>query len=453
MIQTQLLRDILGNNTLFEVEEIDGKLEYKLDDNGEKIRICEISEIKFNHISATKDNEYFKIKNGQRLTKNVLFTDNIGMKNPVEVYSASEFDNEVFGYIEEEDLFIQNPNQNIYHGKTILFNTGGSVGAIRFKNKNYKYTVIDNVIVYKADNDCSCEYLYYSLESIMERNSFNYSNTLRGEDLSKANLIIKMPKEKKINNKLYSSYKLQQSIAKNIEEKFQDIDKKISIIETMMKVLELKIESFLDERINNLSKKKDLISLELTSSNKYFRFTKGSRVTKSKVMSFETIENNIPIYSASKFNEEIFGFSSEGLLTKNGNVIIKNPSVLINADGSTGITRIKLNNPFALNDVVFAIEVLDQEISLNYIKRMIDNELIKHNLNYSNKLYESDLKSKEIKIKLPANEKNIIDYDAINKIDADVEKIQKSNMYLLKIQETLQLAKEKVLQQIINGEI
>lgn len=449
IVQTQLLKDILENNTLYEVEEIDGELEYKSDENGEKIRICEINEIDFFeepiHIFEydlgyiTNESKYLGVNEEEQ---SFLKEGNIPL------YTASL---EPVCHLSDDvnpDKLIKKSSNKIISFAT---NGDGSAGRNFIIHETDFYINADRIAIQTTDK-VYYMYLYFCIMDMRKKYGYNREYKAIYNNLIK-DIIIKIPLEKKTHTKTYTSYELQQSIAKYTEEKFQEIDKRINIIKIMLKIVEMKVESFLDRRINELSKKKNLISLELTSTNEYFQFIKGSRLTKSKVMSFETIENNIPIYSASKFNEEIFGFSSESFLTKNGNVIIKNPSVLINADGSTGITRIKIDNPFALNDVVFAIEVLDQEISLNYIKRMIDNELIKHNLNYSNKLYESDLKSKEIKIKLPANERNIIDYDAINKIDADVEKIQKSNMYLLKIQETLLLAKEKVLQQIINGEI
>lgn len=447
-----MLREILEDTTLYEVIEKDGKLEYNKKD-GKRIKICEIKDVNFYEITAIKSNQYFTIDNGQRITKNKLESTNNGMSNPVEVYSSSEFDEEVFGYIEKTKLLELKPNQKIYNGKSILLNTGGSVGAIRLKNKPYEYTTIDNVVVYKSvEKICSIDYLYYALSSVMDRSKFNYANTLRGNDLIKADLVLRIPEEKKINDKLYSSYDIQLSISKNIEDKINNIQNKINIVEAMMKISEMKIENFLDKRIKELSNKKNLISLELTSKNNYYNFIKGKRITKSEIIGFKTVDNDIPIYSASKFDEEIFGFSNKDFLNKKGNQILTNPSILINADGSTGITRIKKDKKFAINDVVFAIEVLDERISLNYIKRIIDNELLKHNLNYANKLYETDLKNKKINIILPVDN-NLIDYDEIKKIDDEVEKIKKSNHYLINIKEILSLAKEKVLQKIINGEI
>ena len=62
----------------------------------------------------------------------------------------------------------------------------------------------------------------------MDRSKFNYANTLRGNDLIKADLVLRIPEEKKINDKLYSSYDIQLSISKNIEDKINNIQNKIN---------------------------------------------------------------------------------------------------------------------------------------------------------------------------------------------------------------------------------
>lgn len=58
-----LLKDILNNNTLYEVEEIDGRLEYILDESGEKVGICEIDDVDFNIVSLN-NSKYFEFITG-----------------------------------------------------------------------------------------------------------------------------------------------------------------------------------------------------------------------------------------------------------------------------------------------------------------------------------------------------------------------------------------------------
>ncbi|WP_457745489.1 hypothetical protein [Sulfurimonas sp.] len=208
----------------------DKKIEDSIIVEGATIKL---SDIEFEEVEAHKSNEYFIINNGQRLKKSDLEESKDGMVSPVEVYSASEFNEHVFGYIEKEKLELINPNQHVYKGKTILLNTGGSVGAIRYKNNDFEYTVIDNVAVYIAeDNKSHPTYLYYALQSIMDNSKFDFNNTLRGEDLSKANLIIKIPKYKNTN-----TYKLQEAISKYLEDRFNEIDIKFQLINKIKIVL------------------------------------------------------------------------------------------------------------------------------------------------------------------------------------------------------------------------
>jgi hypothetical protein len=217
----------------------DKKIENSIIVDGATVKL---SDIEFKEVEAHKSNEYFIINNGQRLKKSDLEENKDYMIAPIEVYSASEFNNHVFGYIEKEKLELINPNQHIYEGETILLNTGGSVGAIRYKNNDFEYTVIDNVVVYIAeDNKSHPTYLYYALQSIMDNSKFNYSNTLRGDDLSKANLIIKIPKYKNIN-----TYKLQEAISKYLEDKINKIENKLLNTAKLRKILNMTKEAILN---------------------------------------------------------------------------------------------------------------------------------------------------------------------------------------------------------------
>ncbi len=422
-----MLREILEDTTLYEVIEKDGKLEYNQKD-GKKIKICEIKDINFYEITATKSNEFFTIDNGQRITKNELKSTNYGMYNPVEVYSSSEFDEEVFGYIEKTKLLELKPNQKIYNGKSILLNTGGSVGAIRLKNKPYEYTTIDNVVVYKAiEKNCSIDYLYYSLSSVMDRSKFNYSNTLRGNDLGKADLIIKIPKKKEIDKKLYSSYALQLSIGKNIEEKLKLIKEKIKILNIMellcieklsltkKRVFEKKIE---DEII--VDKKRIRIKDIKFKKIKLFDNKKQEFIAKKRMGTSEIKEGF--------FEEDLVNWYTIKDLNNHKNLYIKEPKtsimiskskmeelffnsdkkkpiskgdILVSFKQTIGVTKIyDSDNPSYCNEAIDIISIVDKSKYYNgYISLLLKEEYLKyvqHNVgsttlndNLKNKIYIS----------------------------------------------------------------
>jgi len=419
-IDNLMLKDILNNNTLYEVYENDNdELQYNLDDDGKKIRICEIGTIKYIKLDATKKNEYFTINNGQRITKNdVENTKNI-LKEPIEIYSASEFDNEVFGYIEKSKLKKIKPNQNIYQGKTILLNTGGSVGAIRFKNHNYEYTTIDNIIIYKSVQGlCYIDYLYYQFKFTMNSSKFNYSNTLRGNDLEKANLIIKVPEIMSLNNKEYSSISLQMAITKNIEKKLERIKFKEKTLNTIdilnQQQITLLINNFFNKKledniiVNGIDIKLNEIEFEeiqAHASNEYFEINNGQRLKKTDLEeSKEGIINPIEVYSASEFNEHILGYIEKdklSLISPNQN-IYKGKTILLNTGGSVGAIRFKNNDfEYTVIDNVIVYVAIDNKAYLSYIYYSLKSIMDNSKFNYNNTLRGSDLVKANLIIKIP----------------------------------------------------
>jgi type I restriction enzyme S subunit len=253
-----------------------------------KYEDLDIDEIRFEKINANKKNKYFTIHNGQRLKKSDLQQNKNTLIEPIEVYSASESNKEVFGYIERDKLKKISPNQRIYNGKTVLLNTGGSVGAIRFKSNFYNYTVIDNVIIYVANEDiCYIDYLYFSLEATMKSDNFGYSNTLRGKDLEKANLIIPIPKDL---TEKYTSFVIQEAIVEfleysfNIQEKIkQTIDKRYDVFTRLRKALIPSTfhRDYIKVRFAKYAKEKDIgfnitdVDFEIKKLNNISQITMG----------------------------------------------------------------------------------------------------------------------------------------------------------------------------------
>lgn len=143
------------------------------------------------HIDLLSENEYYKIYDGQRLTKKQLEPISDGMKEPVIVFSSSEFDEHVLGYIELEKLKEIKPNQRIFTGESVLLNTGGSVGKVRYKNLDQPYTVKDCVVIFKFDKDNSHAKIFYNyLIKIFKNRTFDYTNNLVGDKLRKQKIKI-----------------------------------------------------------------------------------------------------------------------------------------------------------------------------------------------------------------------------------------------------------------------
>ncbi|RLA83351.1 MAG: hypothetical protein DRG78_04630 [Epsilonproteobacteria bacterium] len=435
-VENLLLNDILNNNTLYEVyEDCNNKLQYTLD-NGEKIKICEMNKLKSDTI-ILNDEKYFKFITGNAKYIAAYAEINKGNIPMLGSSLANECKAHYVKAIKDQDI-VKVP--------CVTFNKDNAKGSRAFY-RNYDFVMDRHHICIITTDLVSPNYLSTILDNILVFKNYGWgSNVANANDVKL--LSLKIPKIKKINNKVYLSIDLQRSITKNIEYKLANINSKSEILNTIEKVIDMEIEKYLDNKIQELSKYNNISSLDLVSDNEIFRFIKGNRVTKSRIMTSQTIHNSIPIYSASKFDSEIFGFSNKDFLENNGNVIIENSSILLNADGSTGKTRIKKKG-FAINDVVFAIEILDKNISLSYIQRVINNELNKYNLNYTNKLYENDLKQKNIKIRIPLKQNSDIDYDVIKDIDTEVKNIRLKFLNTERMNEVLNFAKDKLFQLIL----
>lgn len=477
MVQTQLLKDILENNILYEVEEIEGKLEYKLNENNKRIRICETKDIIYAEVNATNTNKYFKINNGQRITKSELEAKSENLLNPIEVYSASEYDEEIFGYIEKTKLLELKPNQNIYTGECILLNTGGSVGAIRLKNKSYEYTVIDNVIVYQTDeNYCNVYYLYYVLSMVMDRSMFNYSNTLRGDDLVKAGLIIKIPKERKYNNKIYSSYELQQSIAKNIEEKKQKIDEKYKILTTMEILCNKKIEniikSIFEKKINdeisingktikltNINFKK----IKLYSNNTKEEYIANKRMGTSEVKESFLENDLVNWYTIRDLNSHVGLYIKEPktsvLISRskmektfpnsNKKIPIQKDDILISFKQTIGITKIyDSDKPSYCSEAIDILTIANKKKYYNnYIALLLKEEYLKYvQQNVGSTTLNDKLKNK-IFLPIPYHDtfdSYVLQQEIFKYIDGKAEEVHSNLNNIKNLQSILKKAEESL---------
>lgn len=242
------------NTILYKViEDSEGELIY-CDENGnqldkdnyidknnkdKRIKLCKIKSIKpIKYIDLLSQNEYYSIVNGSRLTQAQVEDNKIGMINPIEVYSSSEFDNHVMGYIEKDKLKEIKPNQPIFKGKSILLNTGGSVGKLRYKNNDYEYTSKDAVTLFyfnKSNKIIQPLFLKSILEIKLKNFIFGYENDLQGESINKINFKIPIYEDN-----------IMLSIAKLLEDKINLIEKKKETLSSMKLLLKQKKENILE---------------------------------------------------------------------------------------------------------------------------------------------------------------------------------------------------------------
>lgn len=257
MVQTQLLKDILENNKLYEVENIDGKLRYKLDENGNKFEICNINEVEYEQVKLYESKN---IKEEFIARKRMGFTlsDEIPETNLVEWITIDDLNKTKDLYLNKINTKTKLSQDHIYlkysehSDKRIPIRKGNilvsfkmTIGVTKVYNSEqtaYCNEAIDIVNICdrkKYDSD------YISLLIGNEYRKYTQNNvgSITLNDDLKDLIFLKIPKDISFEHKTYSSYELQQSIAKNIEEKKNNIEKKHKILTTMEILCNKKIEN------------------------------------------------------------------------------------------------------------------------------------------------------------------------------------------------------------------
>lgn len=276
IIQTQLLKNISENNSLYEVKETLGKLEYKLDENGERIKICEINEIKWNLISLcgedgacilSPEKEVLdEIKNNNlevSFIPLVAIDEKTGTLREKIVKNYDEL-SKGYTFFKEEDILFAKVTPSMENGNCIITKD--------IKNKvGFASTELNTI---RCKDNIYNKFIWQILRSeyfrnIAKRTMKGTGGLLRVPSSFFYEHKISIPKDKKYNNRLYLSYQLQQSIAANIEEKSYQIDKLIFYHETMIELKKNAIGSILDDEFSNKLKKHAILDkLIITKSEK-----------------------------------------------------------------------------------------------------------------------------------------------------------------------------------------
>jgi hypothetical protein len=432
IVQTQLLKDILENNTLYEVEEIDSKLEYKLNENGEKIRICEIDEIEFDEIKLS-NKKYFEFKKGQN--KYIVdYAENNKGDIPM---LGSSLTNKCIAY-----YIIPIDEKDVIYSKCITFNKDNAKGSRAFL-RDFPFVMDRHHIAILQTELVSINYSQILIDNILKERNFGWGDNVANAEVVKK-LSIKIPKEKKLNHTIYSSYKLQQSIAKNIGEKLTNIKLKEQIINKMLKINEMKIlnilQFYLTKEIIEVDTKK--IKFEQKKLSQIVDITGGNSQYNQDYYTQFLNQGKYPLYTGSK---EIVAF----IQPINENDVSSIEFCSYNKDNDAGSKAFyhSLENPCIIgghHNKVIPKE--NQKINIKYLYYCLDL-LFKTNMFYQS---QQPIAGKEIigkfEIYLPSSAETLdIQKEIVDILEKKMEEVKLNNIYLHKINNLLSIAKTSVL--------
>ena len=266
-----------NDGTLYEVQILEeGVLEFALDDSGNKIKICKLSDVEFNSVKLFKPidkedkQDYiakqrmgFTYKPGERYDGDAKWLTIDDLTN-IKGISINKFDTKT--KLSQEEVvkkYPVSPNTTIiskslpiqYNDILVSFKmTIGIVKIYRFTDITYCNEAIDIITVnnngtskplYSIDYISlfiGREYLKYTQENV---GSETLNNDLKDK------IYLKIP-----NNHLeYSSYKIQQSITKYITEKIKLIEDREDTIDIMLSLLQAEKDKITDEIFTNGSQK------------------------------------------------------------------------------------------------------------------------------------------------------------------------------------------------------
>ncbi len=181
----------------------------------------------------------------------------------------------------------------------------------------------------------------------------------------------------------------------------------------------------LDEKPTTIRKKiKEIFDLNIKTNN--------SKFTKSFI---DQNKGNIPVYSASKFPENVdYGFVKDSL----PNIKYFEDSLTWNIDGSIGKAHFR-KGKFSLSEKVIPLILfnsLREKLNVEYLKYVIEIEFAKHSFGFDNKAGKG--KIQDIEIPIPVNSKGELD------LELQI-RIAEKHKFIEKIKEDLRLQMENIL--------
>jgi hypothetical protein len=394
IVQTQLLKDILENNTLYEVEEIEGKLEYKLDDNGKKIYICEKYELdKFQEVSL-KNKEYVVFQKGKN-----HYIQSYNEENPGEIPLAT-------GSVKNNSIaYYVNPinESDIVRDVSVSFNKDGDTTAFY---RDYTYLMDRHHIAIIPSKKINAKYLFFAMENIFNNIQYGWGeHVANAEEVAKNKIYI--PKNQEVKGVSYTSVKLQQSIAKNIEDKKQKIKEKYKILTTMELLCHERIENikknfFVNEINGEISINGQIVQLKeinfrkvkLYSDNTKKEFIANKRMGTSEVKESFLENDLVNWYTIRDLNSHVGLYIKEpktsALISQskmektfpnsNKKIPIQKDDILISFKQTIGITKIyDTDNPSYCSEAIDILTIVDKKKYYNdYIALLLKEEYLKY---------------------------------------------------------------------------
>jgi type I restriction enzyme M protein len=173
------------------------------------------------------------------------------------------------------------------------------------------------------------------------------------------------------------------------------------------------ISSFKNEILELSEKKKSNVNFKVVKIGDIFDLSQKTNNSKFTKTFIKENKGNIPVYSASNDENNVnYGYVQDNLK----DVKYFENCMTWNIDGSIGKVFIR-NEKFSLSEKVIPLEIFEEykeTLSNLFLKYIIEDEAYKEGFCFTNKAGKSKLK--ELRIKIPINEKKQFDLIAQNKI-------------------------------------
>jgi len=348
------------------------------------------------------DKRYFELFIGKRILKKQMFNS----QGNIPVFSGNV--SIPFGFLDRSNVSDFKHNYIIWGIDDANFDFGLIL-------KGMEFATTDHLGAIKIlDNEIQPEYLLYELKS--KKKSLNFGWTFRPSLYVMRRLKVDIP------IKTDGSFNIQLQ---------RTIGKKFSMIERIKVDLKQIYEDLNETSIvisdNEIGKYVNVC----LGDKRLFKVNNGERIRKKDI---EKAKGNIPVYSASIFENEALGYVSEKIEdVVKGAKSFEGINLTVNADGSDYSVFIR-RNKFYANDVCNVITVISPKINPYFLKYELRTQIYEKALNYSYKLYKTKLKG--IEVRIPTDEKGEFDLKKQIKIANQHDQFnQKKNEILRDLEE------------------
>jgi restriction endonuclease S subunit len=337
----------------------------------------------------------------------------------------------------------------------LSFNKDNGAGTKCFLHIDEKFNMNSHhfAVTLKNKKEYSIYFLYMFFNSYFIKNFYGWENPFSFQKNKK--LKIKIP----VRTPKISSLEIQQAISDYIEKEYSEIDEKIDTIDSMILLLKYKKELILEnvfEKGEYIDENGDVVKVvfeENYNLGKYKNliYNGDSKFELSIVENNQQNENYIPVYSGQTENNGIVGYVDKKF--RKTEQIFKN-KVIYTTRGAKAGTVMKINTEFTMANNVYAIDVLENTLFLNYFYyifyKTMKEKFLKGGYGQVNQgeIYE-------INIKIPLETENFtsleIQKQIINYIKKEYKDIDEKIDSLESMKLLLKYQKELILENIFKG--